>query len=109
MVILRAGIGGDLRPAPVGIALAEPVFVAYGADHGRLGSFDQTARIEPLVEVAFEVAQRRLIAACEPVAEAGFAVGEVAAGGHAAEVEARFRGEFFDSFGSDHDNNLVQR
>ena len=105
MVIRRAGVGGHLRPVPGRIALADAVFVRHGADHGRACAFDQPARVEAFVDVAFQIAQRRLAAAGQPCAEQRLVFGQMAARGDAAEVEPCAGGEPFDVQMVDHRDN----
>jgi hypothetical protein len=109
VVIRRAGVGGHLRPVPGRIALADAVFVRHGADHGRACAFDQPARVEAFVDVAFQIAQRRLAAAGQPCAEQCFVFGQMAARGDAAEVEPCAGGEPFDVQMVDHRDNLCQK
>jgi hypothetical protein len=108
VVVACTGIGGHARAAARGIAFTPMVFEADGADHHAAGSLHQTRGVEPLVEVAFQVAERRMAACAEPFPEVGFAVVKGTGGGNPAQIEARAGGKFFDRQVLEHRNNLSQ-
>ena len=109
VVIRRAGIGGDAGAAAGRVAFARAVLVGHGADHRRPGPLDQPPRVEPLVGVAFQIVQRRLIARRQPFAETGFVLGQMAARRDAAEVEPLPGGEPFDVPMVEHFDILAQK
>ena len=109
MVVLGAGVGGNLGPMPVGVSVAHRVLVPHGTDHGRAGSVDQLAGIETLLRIAFEVFQRRLVSSGDPLPEPGFAFGLVAAGRHAAKIESDPCRKPFDIRIVEHRDNLRQK
>ena len=109
VVVAVVGVGGDFCAAPGRITFAQRVFVAHGADHDRLRSFDQVSDVEAFVEVAFEVFQRGTVAFGEPFAEVGFVLRKMLAGRDSAEVEACILGKFFDVLTRDHGDNSAQK
>ena len=78
-------------------------------EEGDIGIRGQPARVEAFVDVAFQIAQRRLAAAGQPCAEQRFVFGQMAARGDAAEVEPCADGEPFDVQMVDHRDNLCQK
>ena len=90
-----AGVGGDASTACGVVALAHVRAVAYGADDNRTRPLYQTPRVEAHVEVVAHVRKRGVESPLQPSAEGLFVAAEVLCAGYAAEIEARFEGEFF--------------
>ncbi len=108
MIVGRQGIRCDFGSEAVGIAVAQRVFAAHGADDDTPCAGDQPPHVETLVEVAFQITQRRMAALGEPPAEKTLVVGKLPAGGHAAEIETGRKGFTDNILVEEHINISIQ-
>ena len=102
MVILHAGIRGNLRIGSIGIAVAHTVFVPDGTHDDTPGAVDETGDVETLLFVPAQVLQRRGVAGGNPLAEKRCVIVETAALGNSAEVKSDIGNDFHYVIATDH-------
>lgn len=105
VVILIAGVGGDLRAMVCRVALADRALVAHCAYDDGTGIGHKACEVEPFFGVALQVAKRCLMTSLQPSVEASFLLLKRAHSSNATLVKSDPCSSLFDTF--QFDNRLV--
>ena len=69
MIVTREGVRCHLCAPPLGVAIAQRRTIRHATHHDTSCPLDKESSIEALVDIAFEVGERRVVTRSEPAAE----------------------------------------
>jgi hypothetical protein len=98
VVVGGAGVGGNFRFMPLGIPLADTVFVGYSAHDYALCSIDQHRGVASTVDVPFQIFERRGVSALNPPFEKFSIFLKISALGNSAQVKPYLLGKVCNLF-----------